>query len=393
MVLNKLVRRACIGAAASVLMVPLAQAAKLAVNDEVPLTIVSPGFSYITAQPGVASKLSVATEGYLFCANVGPGSPNIVTLAPGHSRWTMPEAFLSSTSYSGGELRVNRTAGGSLEHSLMCHARGSFGEVIKPYSSFGGYVFRDSYEPKESVQYSNMVNWRPTDGFNWSQPDWTLVPTDSCNFAMTASQSPAVDETTLCSAATGVRPDGSEFGTRARTMWTTTSGTNFIYLARIDARLGPQSAPPNSQFSAGLPQQVQDLPNTVDVEIRDAFDSDYLTASGSYCFLSELPATLNATVCNGASAGGSLPLAVAPTGFLSQKVSLSLAFPEAPAVSLYVVVIRSTTNNFPPIHTPVAAVSVMSAPDVVRHENGDAFVGDKVIFGFPGNGGFPWMTQ
>jgi hypothetical protein len=204
---------------------------------------------------------------------------------------------------------------------------------------------------------------------------------------MTSADSPHVDETTLCAAATGVRPGGGEFGTRAPTMWTTTAGSNFIYLARIDARLGPQEVPPNSQFNGLMaPEQIEELPSNVDTQIRDGYDSQYLSAAGTYCFLSELPATLNASVCNGATYSGSL------NGVLDEEVSLSLSFPAAPATSFYVAVVRATTTDFPSIHTPIAGIAVMSDYLVVREEQGDAFVGDNVIFGFPGNGGFQWMT-
>src|SRR5690606_28743333 len=103
MSVKKLVRRVCAGAAASVLMVPLAQAAQLAVNDEVPLTIVSPGFFYTTTQGNQVGTLSVAADGYLFCANVILENQDVsaVTMAPSHARWTLPVAVVKSVKYSG----------------------------------------------------------------------------------------------------------------------------------------------------------------------------------------------------------------------------------------------------------------------------------------------------
>ena len=157
MSVKKLVRRVCTGAAASVLMVPLAQAAQLAVNDEAPLTIVSPGFSYITQTAGESSALAVATNGYVFCANIGETESNIVKLAPSHTRWSLPTAYLEVARYSGGQLNVNRTSAGSIEHSLTCQVRGAQGQVFNPYSRFGIAIFNNGYEDLESTQYASMV--------------------------------------------------------------------------------------------------------------------------------------------------------------------------------------------------------------------------------------------
>ena len=386
MSVKKLVRRMSIGAVASVLILPLAHAAELVVNDEAPLNIVSPGFSYITSAPGQASALSVVTDGYLFCANVGPSTPNVVNLAPGHPRWKLPEAYLMTTTYSGGALYVNRPIGGaSVEHALACHARGAQGEVFNPFSRFGGDIFRNGYEDKEPTQYWSMVNWQPVDGFDWSAPDWAEVPTDSCQFDMTPQDSPAVDETTLCAAATGVVP-GGEFGTRSPKMWTASSGSSFIYVARIDARLGAQAVNvANEGFLAAVPTGIEELPDSVNFEIRDGYDSEYLSSSYTRCFLNSLPATLTATTCN-----GSQPT----TGIGVVDTYIPLSFQTLTAVSRYLVVIRTKTASLPSIQTPVAAVAVMSDPVVARSEQGDSFVGDNVIFGFSLSGdGFPWMTQ
>jgi hypothetical protein len=388
MALNKLVRRVCTGAAVSVLMVPLAQAAKLAVNDEVPLTIVSPGFDY-NILTGPVGRLSVATDGYLFCANVILETQDVssVTMAPSHSRWTLPEVVIKSIAYSGGQLRVNRTLSGAEESTLVCHARGSQGQIATPFSPYANGVFRNGYEGLEAVQYSSLVNWRPVAGFDWAQPDWSVVPTDGCNFDMTPENSPEVDETALCASAAGVRPGESEFGTRSPTMWTATHGANFIYIARIDARLGAQAPNgPNAAFEAPFaPAGIDGVPSSINFKLRDGFDSQYLTSTGSYCFLDALPETLTSSVCNGAAVGDAID------GVFDYTISLSVL--TAPALSRYVAVIRSTTTDFPPIHTPIAAMAIMSEPSTARAERGDSFVGDNVIFGFPGNGGFPWMTQ
>lgn len=389
MAVKKLVRRVCTGAAATVLMIPLAQAAQLAVNDEVPLTIVSPGFFYTTTQSSQVGNLSVTMDGYLFCANVILEEQDVsaVTMTPGHARWSLPSAVVKSVAYSGGKLEINRSGNGSEPTTLVCHARGPLGQIATPFSRWGRGVFGNGFDSLEANQYESLVNWMPVAGFDWNQPDWTQVPTDSCQFDMTPENSPAVEEGTLCAAAAGVRPGQTAFGTRAPTMWTATHGSNFIYLARIDARLGAQSIDgSNSQFESPLSiSDVEDVPSSINFKVRDGFDSQYLSPTGTYCFLSSLPATLTSSVCTGAPAGGPVD------GTFDYSIALSVL--TTPTLSRYVAVIRSTTTNFPPIHTPIAAISIMSEPTTAREEQGDAFVGDNVIFGFPGGGGFPWMTQ
>lgn len=389
MSVNKLVRRVCTGAAASVLMVPLAQAAQLAVNDEAPLTIVSPGFSYVTEVAGQSSALAVATDGYMFCANVGESAPNIVKLAPSHARWSLPTAYLLDARYSGGTLNVNRTSAGSLEHSLSCQARGAHGQIFNPYSSFGVAIFNNGYEDLERTQYASMINWKPADGFDWSAPDWTEVPTDSCQFDMTPENSPHVAEPALCAAAAGITA-GGEFGVRAPKMWTWSSGSapgaSYIYLARIDVRLGGQVINvANEGFQVDEEPGIQELPNSVAFEVRDGYDSQYLSDEHTFCLLNTLPASLSASTCNGNN----------PTpgsGIVSR--TLTMDFETVTSLSRYLVVIRTKTADSPPINTPVAAVAVLSDPTVSRHEAGDTFAGDNVIFGFSVNGdGFPWMTQ
>lgn len=389
MSVKKLVRRVCAGAAASVLMVPLAQAAQLAVNDEVPLTIVSPGFFYTTTQSSQAGNVSVTTDGYLLCANVILEEQDVsaVTMTPGHARWTLPSAVVKSVGYSGGVLEINRSGSGSEPSTLVCHVRGPQGQITTPYSRYGNGMFGNGFDSLEADQYASLVNWTPVEGFDWNQPDWSEVPTDSCNFDMTPEDSPAVEENALCAAAAGVRPGETAFGNRAPTMWTATHGTNFIYLARIDARLGAQGVDgSNSQFESPLSTSgVNDVPSSITFKVRDGFDSQYLAPTGTYCFLNTLPATLTSSVCNGAAASGPVD------GVFDYPIALSVL--TAPTLSRYVAVIRSTTTNFPPIHTPIAALSIMSEPTTAREEQGDAFIGDNVIFGFPNNGGFPWMTQ
>ena len=179
---------------------------------------------------------------------------------------------------------------------------------------------------------------------------------------------------------------GGEFGTRSPKMWTASSGTNFIYVARIDVRLGEQEVnAANEGFQASEAPGIQGLPNAVTFEVRDGFDSQYLSPQRTFCLLSSLPASLSATTCNGNNPESG-------EGVVSRQ--LTMDFLTVTSLSRYLVVIRSKTTDLPPISTPVAAVSVLSDPTVARNESGDTFVGDNVIFGFSLQGdGFPWMTQ
>ena len=392
---NKLAVCSLTGVAAA-LMVQVAQAATVRVNDEMPMNLQLPGFTYVTSGDGLSSELRVNTDGFLFCANVllgtDPESVTNVTLAPSHTRWTLPSVtdVRPPTAYSGGELLVNRSRSGqSIESSMVCHARGPQGQVNTPFSPYGNGIFQSGLESTAATQYANMVNWLPGANFSWAAPDWTQVPTDACSFDVTGGDQPAVAENTMCAAATGVRREGLQtYGRRAPTLWTKTTGSSFIYLARVDVRLGPQGDAPNVNFS--LPdatRNLEDVPNSVDMQVRDGFDSNYLSSTGSWCFLTSLPADLGTSVCSGALVSGSL------NGTLpadQAHVVLSL-FPSSPAASFYVAVVRQITSDLPPISTPVAAVAVMADPGTMRHESGDGFTGDNVVFGFPQDGGFPRM--
>ncbi|MDQ2972826.1 MAG: hypothetical protein M3R20_07600, partial [Pseudomonadota bacterium] len=91
------------------------------------------------------------------------------------------------------------------------------------------------------------------------------------------------------------------------------------------------------------------------------------------------------TVCSGAPVSGTL------NGLLQTKFTLSL-FPAAQAASFYVAVVRPIIG-VPPT-TPVAAIAVMADPGTVRHDAGDSFTGDDVVFGFPTSAGtFAWMSN
>ena len=234
-----------------------------------------------------------------------------------------------------------------------------------------------------------MINWKPVDGFDWSAPDWAEVPTDSCQFDMTPENSPRVVEPALCAAASGIT-SGGEFGVRAPKMWTWSSGaapgSSYVYLARVDVRLGGQVINvANEGFQVNEEAGIQELPDAVTFEIRDGYDSQYLSDEYTYCLLNTLPASLSATTCNGNNP-------TSDSGIVSR--ALTMDFEILTSLSRYLVVIRTKEADSPPINTPVSAITVLSDPRVARHESGDTFTGDNVIFGFSLSGdGFPWMTQ
>ena len=379
------------------------------INDQAPLSVlpsakVPAGMSFATTTLG--TLLSVNTDGFLFCANVyypypqSPSPQTAITLAPGHITWTLPTAFdLQSIAYTGGGLNVNRPLGGpSLETSLTCQTRGPNGEITSPFSAFGDGIFRDNYE--RGVQFASMLNWTPpSTGFDWyTAADWAQAPTDSCTFDANSNK-PQTVESSLCSAASGVRPiapgslNNPSYGDRAPTMWTSAgpvSGSSFVYLARIDTRFGLQTGAPNSHFPSASGPQTQALGSSVDVAVRDGYDSAILGDSGQYCFLRALPTTgFNAGVCTDPAAYfiGTV------NGSLSETISVD-SF--TPAKSFYVAVIRQFKVTPPSVMSPmpIAAIAVLPDPAVARAEAGDAFTGDDIVFGFmPSSPGFPWMVS
>ena len=379
-------------AAASTLSIATA-APSLLINDGQPIDIQT--FSFVTDVGGLASTLKVNTPGYVLCANVGPMTAAPISLQPEHDRWTLPSARdIPTVGYNGAVLSINK----QVETSLACQVRGPLGEIGSPFSAFGDKLFRDNWEGMIDQQFANLVNWRPVPEFTWSDPDWTQVPNDSCTWDLDPN-TPVSSEDSLCAAAAGVRPmaDGSpndaRYGDRAPTMWTQSTTSNFIYVARIDTRFGQPGGAPNSHFSQGGPPQqpTQQQASAVDVAIRDAYDSTYLSASGTYCFLRQLPATLDDSVCSGGDVYWSRSLAQSDVpGFVSERIPLAIGFTQA--ASLYLAVVRQKSGgSSPSTCQPAAAIAAIADPGVSRHEGGDEFIGDDVVFGFRPGDSFQWM--
>ena len=260
------------GAAASIPMIAAAQTSPtLMVNDEAPLAVST--FSYAATDSNV-SELKVTSDGFLLCANVGPAIPtSSKKLTPSRPRWTLPSVVdVQSMGYSGGMLRVNKPVDTlSVESTLACTVRTSEG-TANPNGPYGDVIFQDAFVPTRDRLYAGMVNWRPDVAFNGWSPNGDSVlpgvPTDPCTLDLNVD-TPLVSEASVCAAATGVRPaTGETWGQRAATMWTVMAGSKFVYLARIDARIGPQSGPPNGNFPQAPTGFSAPTAGSVDIAIR-----------------------------------------------------------------------------------------------------------------------------
>ena len=384
------VARISAGLAASAFFASTSFAATLVVNRETPLEITgNPGFTYLVN--GVNGSLNVATEGFLFCANiVGNGDPpnSLVTVVPQHGNWRFPIANdVEGVSYNQGQLMVNRQP----TPSLVCHTAGPQGQTA---TSLSDGIFRNAYETVANEQFSNLINWVPPVGFSWGNPTWSAVPADPCT--PSANQPAAVDENVACAAVSGQRTAGAGATMRAPTLWTGSDGASFFYVARVDARYGPLSANPAAPSMPVIGGPAPTGTNTAQMTIVDAYNSGvvgvgggYLGDTGTWCILTQFPTALSNSLCSGAATSGPLngPLGANFSGFAVGVPPLGLE-----SVSFYVAFIRPIIGTAPPINEPAVAVSVMVEPSVVA-EGGDAFKGDDVVFGFlPASTGFPWMT-
>jgi hypothetical protein len=380
------------GFAVSAFLIPaFCSAATLVVNREQPINIsTTPGFNYQVQ--GGSGSLSVDTEGWLFCTNMSDSGqqPSAVTVVPQHGDWRLPVAQdVNTVNYRGGTLFVNH----DMQSTLVCHGVGAQGETSSPLTEG---LFRNAFESKTTEQYSNLVNWIPSQGFDWSQPNWSLVPADPCN--PSADQPAEVVEDTLCAAATGVRPGPVGGTVRAATAWTAAPDlTHFYYAVRVDARYGAQG---EYDAAPALPMSDGEQPNggiNIKLSLVDAYDrgaagsgSGYLGDTGQWCIVADLPGVLDANTCSGAPISGALN---GPLGTDSDHaLSLYLAPPPAglPAFSFYVVFMRPIVGTPPATNEPVVAVALLTEASAVA-EGGDRFRGDDVVFGFLPSQGFPWM--
>jgi len=402
-----------VGAAASVSFIGLAQAqsaATVTVDNSVqavqtPTTASTAGIAY--SQSGTGSLLRVYTGGFLFCGNPTTPSSSLITLQAAHEDqaftpahpWVFGAATdITNVSYAGSMLKVS---GGSTS-TLVCNGVGAVGDML---SGFSDGIFASGFDSATETNYHNMVNWTPDPqlGFQWSQPDWTQVPANAC--ISTTEQPMAVAEDTACAAVTGVRPNATAptSNERAGSMWTnSTESSKFTYAFRVDVRAGAQQAS-QSPTQINLPAQFSTQSATtnggattsdtvgVNVTVVDAYDSTYLKGTGSYCVLTELPATLNSAVCTGQAT--TTPLSNGP---------LSLSFPTTPPPfssgisSFYIAVVRDINGSHPSDTTPVVGASILvDSATLTLSPAGDQFAGDDVVFGFMSDtgSGFPWMQE
>lgn len=364
-------------------------AATLVVSQESPLQISgSPGFTYQVSN-GVGS-LNVATEGFLMCTNIGGHEQTPVTVIPQHGSWRFPPANdVRNVGYTFNQLSVN-LARLTPNPTLVCHSVGAQGETNSPLTEG---IFRSNYEPKITEQFSNLINWIPPVGFSWTNPNWSTVPADAC--ASSVDQPAAVPENVTCAAVSGQRSAGAGATMRAPTLWTGTDGSNFFYVARVDASYGPQNA---NRAPATVPRQADpDVPagaGAATIRIADAYDSGvvgvgggYLGDTGTWCLLTSFPTALSATMCSGAITQGPLNGPLDYSGF-----NVGVPPVNVDSVSFYMAFVRPIVGAPPSVAEPAVAVSIHVEPSVVA-EGGDAFKGDDVAFGFlPASTGFPWMT-
>jgi hypothetical protein len=370
--------------AASAFFTPVfCTAATLVVNGEQPLSITTPpGFTYVSS--GGTGSLTVTTDGFLFCANVypdNPPTPTPVTVIPHHGSWMLPMAQdVSTVAYNLGVLGVNHAD----QTSLVCHAVDAQGRTLSPRADG---LLRNGYETTAIEQFSNLVNWVPTPGFNWNAPDWSLVPTNPCD------TSPAeVNETVACAGVSGVTQAGAAV-VRAPIMWTGTDGSNFFYVARVDARYGTGNIIDSGMHLPASFTSAPATPATAVLKLIEAYDrgsggaGGYLGDTGQWCAMTVLPATLDANICANA------PYSQALTSALSQFIYLQSAPLGTPVVSFYAAFVRPIVGAPPSLNEPAVALTVLFEPSV-SGIGGDTFTGDDVAFGFlPASNGFSCMPQ
>lgn len=385
---NKWVVGACAVVAASTSVVALGQAQFRVDRQSQPVqTPATPGDSGISySQTGAtASSLRVYTDGFMFCGNPGTSVVSLATLTMAHEDdefspahpWTFPPVTdLQNFAYNGGALVAN--PGGST--SLMCLSTRVDGSIA---SATREGIFDSGYDSATESNYDHLVNWTPQEPFDWTDPDWTLVPLNPC--VSSPSQPARVVEDVACAAVTGVR-SSQDGPVRAPTIWTSTDGVSFTYLFRVDWRTGPQA--PTVQQDMLLPEADSGIEGSSDglsVVVSDAYDSAFLSSQGGQsCTLATLPQVLNSSVCaNPAPLNGPYVL---KTTVAAPPVGQGYS-------SFYVVITRPLgQSNHALLATPAVAASTL-IERAVADEGGDKFVGDNVVFGFiPQSQGFPWMS-
>lgn len=375
----------------------VAQAAPVLVVDGQSQNVQTPtspavGFSYVPSADGNSSKLSVYTEGFLFCGNPGGGTSTPASLTVLHedntlatpAKWTFPTATdMPAIVYNAGTLAINANE----RTSLTCFGTDVSGAVP---AGIRERVFDNGYDSATTTNFNHLVNWVAPEGFGWTEQEWADVPVDPCNPG--ANDIPRAVEDVACAAVTGARYSSATQGPRrAPTIWTATDGTTFTYVFRVDARWGLPVLGVKTPMVAPDRQSAADSPNegaTIAFTVQDAFDSTFLdgTAGGEWCFLTSLPSTLDASVCNGGTT-----YALNGPLFYSDRV-VDPASGSGDVRSYYIAVKRPVHGGHASLVTPVVAVSVLVEHAAVI-EGADRFSGDDIAFGFmPASRGFGWMS-
>lgn len=384
---------AAMGSVSAVADSPLLSVDKQSQTVQTPTTG-SAGFSYVPVSNGTKSTLSVYSEGFLFCGNPGlaGASPYKVDLQVKHQdqqltpsgEWLFSTATdVADISYVAGVLRANPAQ----DTTLTCSGTTAEGVVG---AGLREGIFDNGYDSSRLNNYSHLVNWMPSAGFDWETPDWTLVPQDPCG--PTSNDPARVDEDITCAALTGVRGQAAGGHVRAGAMWVANDFQHFTYVFRVDARFGAQEPGP-TQMALPTTQSIDrpDAGSLASLMIYDAIDSTYLQASGQACMLTQLPATLGANVCSGQA-----PLALESDGLLRLPVSVGQPPLAQKSTSFYIAVVRPLRNGggHGSNTTPVVGAAILVEAAVAR-EGGDKFVGDDIVFGFQPapNAGFSWMKE
>lgn len=361
---------------------------------------------------GTAGILSVATDGYVFCSNIGALPATGMNLrhaenAPAGTApmlWAQPQASISHLTYTSTGLTIDSTAPVS---SLTCVG------VARDGSTHGlrDWIFDNGYDlPMLGDNYPHWVNWHDANAPEWNDPEWELggdnwdlVPAAACG--PDAYAGARVKEDNGCAAVTGVqRKDvgGTLTDVRSPKMLAQVRpvGLSFMYtyLFRVDVQSGVPAAPPALAVppAATSGDDASVSANSMKVRVRDAYNSYFLEGTGaSYCLLTQLPSSATADVCADALPGNKGTLT--GDGFFNWEFTAGFPFD---STSFYVAITRKIKNDplsYP--HYPLAAATIFVDPAQTA-EGYDRFIGDNTVFSFitdtadtsvmPPHG-FPWM--
>ncbi len=366
------------------------------------------GFRYQAT--GAAGTLSVATDGYVFCSNIGALPSTGMSLRHAENAptgtspmlWAQPDAAISHLAYDSEGLAINRSTPLS---SLACAG------VARDGSTHGlrDWIFDNGYDLLSGLgtNYPEWVNWHGPNAPAWSDPDWALggdnwdlVPTAACG--PDAYADARVKEDQGCAALTGVsRKDvgGTPTDARSPVMLAQVRPVglsfNYTYIFRVDVQSGVPSAPPTMAVPA-LSRAADDTGGdaaAMRVRVRDAYNTHFLEGTGAtYCLLTQLPSSLAGDVCANVppSEKGVLPA----NGFFDWEFTAGFPYN---AMGFYVAITRKIKND--PLATPeypLAAATIFVDP-AQTVDGYDRFIGDNTVFGFITDTtgtelyGFPWM--